>query len=64
MKLPFRLFYPKEDKMDTIQTTEAPVNEPQNIDELMKLLAEKPEQFALTDEDAEPTEAEEAPVLN
>jgi len=40
--------------------------EPQTIDELMKLLAEKPEEhFALTTDDSEPTdETAEEPVLN
>ena len=41
--------------MDEIQNT-APIAEPQNIEDLMKLLAEKPEGFAISEDDAEPAE--------
>jgi hypothetical protein len=53
--------------MDTIKTElDTPLTgEPQTIDDLMKLLAEKPEDFAITDDDFEPTdETAEELILN
>jgi CBS domain-containing protein len=54
----------KEKNMDTTMNTEVPVTEPQTIDELMKLLAEKPEgeAFAVTTDDEEPTEDTAKPL--
>jgi len=48
--------------MDEIQNT-APIAEPKNLDELLKLIELDPD-LVITEDDAEPTEAVETPVLN
>jgi len=50
--------------MDTMTNTGIEKGEPQSIDELMKLLAEKPEgeAFAVTTDDEEPTEGTANPL--